>query len=562
MVYLDNSTGAIWHCITPGSKTWYGSGVGPSSNIVKVAEDYSGADFSDQIQAAQDASPVGGTILITESHTMTGQADLDQPNTTITCAPDVTITQGGAAQTTFSITAANNTIRDCRFDGKKNTVAATWVKIGVNADGTKLLRNTVHDYRTKGVLLDPASLGTLIEDVTIEGNRIDNTLDTTGVVVTGDLIGANLNTNVANLKIINNTLISRDSGGDPFFLFAGITSKNILVSGNFMEVEGRDAGNTATACMELAVRDAATITHPDDYMTGVVLTGNTCHSYDFVESGLTFGMMRGGTFSNNVYAHLGTNTAYPNIYGAEYGQIYEVAITGNTLTMPIGKGISIHEAQYVTFSGNVVEFENIGSALSDGLRIRQNLDPATHLPMTGHITVTGNVFKSPTNTSGVNQYPINVECRGETFVGMNVDDIVIDSNVFVGTGSPGGGALSAAVFLGQFGTQGNCTIDRVQVTNNAIDGYDHAIQTNNHVFTDITLAGNTLRNIAVSPILVGNAASTGFYVKGEGAEPPITAAQCAVGSLWVDTVLGGALCATAAVGDLCSCSPGVAWVVH
>jgi len=561
MVYLDNSTGAIWHCITPGSKTWYGSGVGPSSNIVKVAEDYSGADFSDQIQAAQDASPVGGTILITESHTMTGSADLDQPNTTITCAPDVTITQGGAAQTTFSITAANNTIHDCRFDGKKNTVAATWVKIGVDADGTKLLRNTVHDYRTKGVLLDPASLGTLIEDVTIEGNRIDNTLDATGVVVTGDLIGANLSANVENLRIVDNTLVSRDSGGDPFFLFAGIGSKDIIIRGNTMEAGGRDAGVTATGCMEFAVANGAAISHPADYMTGAEISGNTCTTYDFVEQGFGIGMMRGGTFSNNVYTHLGATAGYPSIDALEIGNLVDVAITGNTFISPKGNAVSIHAAQYVTFSGNVVEHGHLASTGS-GVRILQDPPSANHLQSTEHIAITGNIFKPEAAASGISLYPLRIYCDGTDLAGMFIDDVVVTGNSFVGTGSPGGGALSAAVGLHQQGTQGNCTIGKVVVQDNNIDSFDHQLWTNNHIFTDTTLKDNRATNIAVSPILVGNAASTGFYVKGEGAEPPITAAQCAVGSLWVDTVLGGALCATAAVGDLCSCSPGVAWAVH
>jgi len=527
-----------------------------AANVVKIAEDYPGADFSDQLQAAAAASPAGGTVLITESHSVAGTANMDDADTTILCTPGVTLTKtGSAGESMFIFTAARPTLRDCTLQGDAASIDAFGVKIEVGADGALIEGNTILDFNRQAILLDSAAAGTLLSDVTIRGNYISQTL---GGIDDSHLIHASNDTLVDHYRVLDNTLISRGNEGNPFFLFAGVGSKNIILRGNTMECEGIDASNRCTGCMEFAVANGPTITHPDDYMTGVSVDGNTCHTYDFTDFGMGIGMMHGGTFSNNVIRHLGTTQGYPTVNGAEFGNLYQVTISGNTWSQELGNGISIHDVQYVNFSNNVVEHGWLGGT-GYGVKVESGGAPDydTRFQETHHVSIIGNTFRTKA-PDDKNLYSVFVRCNGTSFSTLDINDVLIADNTFDGPGDPGT-SESAAVALQQESTQGNCVIGPVQIEGNQIDDYNFALWTNNHVFTDTTFIDNHLTNIGTSEIDVGNGASTGFLIKGQSADPPVDGTECAIGSLWIDTdTASDTNCTTGANGDLCTCD-GATW---
>ncbi|HET6495476.1 MAG TPA: right-handed parallel beta-helix repeat-containing protein, partial [Thermoleophilia bacterium] len=551
---------------------------GLSTSVVKIAESYSGADFSDQLQNAAAAAPVGGTVLITESHSVAGTANMDDADTTIACTPGVVLTKTGAAnESMFIFSAANPVLRGCHLEGDKNNVNAVGVKLTVGADGALIENNRIIDFRQQGIQLDPAASGALLSGVTIQNNEIRNDVGATGSVVTKNLIDAGSGALVPNLTIRDNFLTSRDSGGNAIFLFVATGSDNVLIDGNAMDVEGRDDSNRVTACTELAIAGASTPgggTTTADFLRGWRVTNNSCTTRDFTfQSMAPPGMSRGSVFSGNNIYDLGTDTTSTQTrYATEIGNLIEASVTGNVWNgNGRGRSMYLHDSEFVTITGNTFNFQRAPVVGADeAIRIEDRCNGTDSLLTASHITISDNIFRAPTPTSGTAINTIVLRCDGTTTcgtgaftgtTGVQVENILVSDNVFYGTGSPGGGAVSSVIEFDEVGTEGICDVDDVRLAGNRIDNFDHVLLFDNHVYTETEITDNKLTNILTSEI-VTTGTVTGVKITGEGPDPFVTGAQCADGSLWVDT--DGATtttnCAGVNAGDLCVCSGG-AWNV-
>lgn len=550
------------------------------STTVRIAEHYSGADIGAQIEAAMNTLPAGGTILITEDHTYTTAADINVANITIECAPGVTLTLGNGSVKFVNVTAAYFTLRGCRLDGKKNTYNQGGIYLLHQADYALIEYNEIHDYRANAVRLDANDNPGVDElvGVVVQNNHIDNILDATGLVTTSTLISCDSRSQIRNAKFLNNTLISKDSGGDGLFCFVHIPgSENIHVIGNIVDVKGINTAQV-TGCMELAGTDGSggsTLTAPDDYIPGTVVSNNTCNMGDYVFQGMApFGFSRGAVYSGNVHNTNGTNGVASTLAQSEIGNMYAPSITGNSWNIPNGNGraISLHHTQNATISGNTFTF-SCPTWLTCGdeaifMPGDSSHSPATHLT-TQNISITGNVFNYPTPRLNINQHAINLYCDGNTANDFLHSNFLVANNVFNGQGTDGAGTGESTVLsVTELGPDGQCDISNVNLIGNMIYNLESLIRFNGnaHTHSTVRVTDNKITSLSGAWFFqdVATGTLTGFYVNGEGAEPPVTGAECADGSIWMDTVAGGAICGPGtAIGDLCTCNDvGNAWTIH
>lgn len=568
-------------CAGAAHAAWPSPGGNPGSTTssAKIAEDFSGATFSEQLEAAAASTPVGGVVIITESHTFTTTANIDDANTTIQCAPNVTLTAGANTLRMISLEAANITVRDCHFEGAKGSFTAHAVTIQPSGDGAKILRNRMLSFRGRGVYLDPDATLTALEDVLIEDNVIDNSIDPTTGAQTFDLIYGPLGVIVPRIKILNNTLISRDCGGDPIFLFMGTGSDDGLISGNYMDAEGcADTGALrVTACTELAIAGGSTPgngTTVDDFLLGWRVTDNTCITRDFTfQSMAPPGMSKGSVFSGNNIYDLGTDTTSTQTrYASEVGNMIEATLTGNVWNgNGRGRSIYLHDAEYITITGNTFNFKRAPVVGADeAIRIEDGCHGTDSLLTASHIIISDNIFHPPAGTNNVNLSVIVARCDGTTTcgsgaftgtTGTQIEDISIQGNNFWGTGSPGGTGTSQVADLDEVGTEGVCDIDDVRVVDNRIDNFDHVILFDNHVFTDTEIARNKTTNLLTSYIATTGTVTGVVFESAAEAATPITAAQCGDGSRYVASAVNACGGAAGVVGDLCTCA-GAAWTAH
>ena len=499
-----------------------------NASIVKIAEDYAGADFSDQVEAAQDASPVGGTILITADHTLTGTTNLDQPDTRVLCSPGVVLTKGADVRM-FDVTAPRVTIENCEMDGNKAAAFGITVNVYVQhgADDLRLINNRIRD--SNGPNIEMTGVGGLLRGVVFRGNSITGANKTEIVIIR----------NVADILIDGNeifhdstTRLANTQGLIVHTQNIADTARNILVVNNRMKIGG--VAVSGGTCMESGAFGGGDIYN-------LVFSNNSCEAVGSHADMVSFANQSYVVVSNNIYKANGNPSGLPVI---ELAEVAGFTVTGNLLNLEgVSAGLSVDGGSNGTISGNL--FNLFGSDSGEHYAIKFFNGGAN----AQNVAITGNTFIFPTPVSAINDFAVAIQSSAAN----TISDMVVSGNVFAGKGNGIGGAGSVGVRF----EENAGTVTRAAIDGNTFYNMNQGVLVGSNV-SNITV-GTNFYELVITRVNGTSSGSTGIFVIERGGDP-FPGAACADGSLWVDTdTASDTDCTTTTNGAICRCISG-AWV--